>query len=221
MQLGRQVGPTTLRRFSSTLRSSCCVVLSLLLAPGLGECAAENAVAILRLRVIEGDAAVYPTGARIVHPVSIQVTDETGRPVEGASVSFLLPADGPSGMFNGNMRTDIVTTGPDGRASAGPIQWNRTPGAVSIRLTVSKSEVRAGALVAQYLTDSPTAAVRSQASARSRWFTTGLIIAGAGAGAFAVALVRSPGSAAAAASGTPPAATPVSIGTPSISVGRP
>ncbi|HET8548363.1 MAG TPA: hypothetical protein VFL57_10185 [Bryobacteraceae bacterium] len=182
--------------------------------------AADHSVAILRLRVVEGDAAVYPTGTRTVRPFTIQVTDETGRPVEGAAVSILLPNDGATGMFNGNMRSDIVTTGADGRATAGSIQWNRTPGAVSIRVTVSKSEVRAGTLISQYLTDSPAVAARSAAQGRSRWLTTGLIIGGAGAGALAVALVRSPASGVAGTS-TPAGGTSISIGTPSIIIGRP
>jgi hypothetical protein len=220
MQLGKLVARITLRPFSFRPFSAGGAALLIFLSAIPELCAADGTVAILRLRVVEGDAAVYATGSRTLRPLTVQVTDETGKPVEGASVSFLLPGDGPSGMFNGNMRTDIVSTGPDGRASAGPIQWNRLPGAISIRLTASKSTVRAGALISQYLTDSPAVAARAGASGRSRWFTTALIIGGAGAGALAVAMVKSPGSSASAA-GSPVPASPISIGTPSITVGRP
>jgi hypothetical protein len=122
-------------------------------------------------------------------------------------------------MFNGNMRSDIVTTGGDGRASAGPIQWNRVAGAVSVRVTASKVGVRAGLMVSQYLSDSPAVPARSSSMGRGRWWTTSLLVAGAGAGALAVALMRGP--AANPAAPSPAAAAPVSIGTPSITVGRP
>ena len=55
--------------------------------------------AIVQIKVIEGEGAVYAVGSRATRGIAIQVTDETGRPVEGASVSFRLPDDGPSGSF--------------------------------------------------------------------------------------------------------------------------
>ena len=219
MQLGKPEGRTTSRPFSYARRRRSRAVVSLFLCAAIAAGAADNPVTILRLRVVEGDAAVYATGARTVRPLTVQVTDETGRPVAGAAVSFILPGDGASGMFNGNMRSDLVTTGADGRASAGPVQWNRTPGAVTVRVTAAKSSVRAGSIVSQYLSDSPTAGSLAAGPGRGRWFSMGLIVAGAGAGALAVALMRSPG--AVSAGSTPAPAATISIGTPSITVGRP
>ena len=50
------------------------------LAPGS---AAETA--ILQLQILEGEGAVHIAGVRSLRPVSVQVTDETGKPVEGAA----------------------------------------------------------------------------------------------------------------------------------------
>jgi hypothetical protein len=221
MQLGKPAGRTISQPYSYARHNGARSFLSLFVSAALVLAAPDNSVSILRLRVVEGDAAVYATASRTVRPFTVQVTDETGRPVEAVAVSILLPADGATGMFNGNMRTDIVTTGTDGRATAGPIQWNRTPGGVSIRITAAKAGVRAGTILSQYLSDSPAVSARSGAQARSRWFSMGLIVAGAGAGALAAALMRSPGSPAAASTGTAGSVPAVTIGTPSISVGRP
>ena len=48
----------------------------------------------------EGDGAIYAKGSRATRGLTVLITDETGRPVEGATVSFSLPADGPSGEFS-------------------------------------------------------------------------------------------------------------------------
>ena len=61
------------------------------------------------MRILDGEGQVY--AARIAGsptPVTVQVTDETGKPVDGASVSFHLPDDGAGGAFTGGMQTDIA-----------------------------------------------------------------------------------------------------------------
>ena len=42
------------------------------------------------------------------------VTDETGRPVANAAVSFRLPEDGPGGMFSSGPRTEANDQGSGG-----------------------------------------------------------------------------------------------------------
>ena len=44
-------------------------------------------VAILQIKVVEGEGAVHPPGARSPRPLTIEITDETGRPVPGAAVT--------------------------------------------------------------------------------------------------------------------------------------
>ena len=71
-----------------------------------------------------------------------------------ASVSFRLPDQGASGTFNSGLRTEVVTTGPDGRASVWGMQWNKTPGTVQIHITAVKEQARTGIVSTQYLSDS-------------------------------------------------------------------
>src|ERR1035441_8898626 len=100
------------------------VLLTVILAQGL----VQDDPVILQIRVIEGEGVAYPLGSRATRGVTVQVTDETGKPIENASVSFRLPEEGPSGTFSNGSRLEIVTTKADGKASAWGMQWNRTEG---------------------------------------------------------------------------------------------
>ena len=53
-------------------------------------------VAILQIQVTGGEGSVHAPGARDARAIAVVVTDETGRPVDGAAVSFHLPDQGPS-----------------------------------------------------------------------------------------------------------------------------
>lgn len=113
----------------------------------------SNASVIIQLKVVEGEGTIYRTGAKAVRGLTVLVTDEAGKPVPNASVSFRLPDSGPSGLFSSGLRTEIVTTGADGRASIGGMQWNKTAGPMEIRITAIKDQARAGIITTQYLND--------------------------------------------------------------------
>ena len=91
-------------------------------------------VALLRIQVLEGEGAVWAPGARVSRPLVVTVSDETGKPVEGASVSFHLPEDGPGGAFGNGLRTDVAITDSSGHASLHAMQVNRTAGRFQIRV---------------------------------------------------------------------------------------
>ena len=110
-------------------------------------------VAVLQIKVIDGEAAVHPPGVRVAHPITVEVTDETGRPVAGAAVSFQLPPDGPSGLFSNGLRTDLVLTDAAGRAAIHSVQLNRTGGPFRIRITAVKEQARAGLISTQYIAE--------------------------------------------------------------------
>lgn len=177
--------------------------------------------AILQIRVLEGEGVAYPLGGRATRGVTVQVTDETGKPVEGSTVSFRLPEEGPSGTFANGSRAEIATTRADGKASAWGMQWNRTEGSFEIRITAVKGQARAGTVCAVYLsklnasmesgTDAPLKIARSH-----KWMWIALGVAGAAVGVVAVTAL-------AGKSTVPvgPVVTPTTIGTPTIVVGHP
>jgi hypothetical protein len=191
-------------------------------------------VAILQIQIVEGEGSVHAAGARRVRPLTVEVTDETGRPAAGAAVTFQLPEEGPGGTFSSGLRTDVVTADERGRASVRGLQLNRIPGRFQIRITASKEQARAGIVSFQYIADpkgggaapaSPTDQAKTKAApgGRKKWVLVALVL---GAAAGGIAAGASGGSKTAAggpvAVPVPPAvAPPTSIGPPTITVGKP
>jgi hypothetical protein len=180
-----------------------------------------SASVIVQLKVVEGEGSVYRTGTRATRGLTVLVTDETGKPVENAAVSFRLPDEGATGLFSSGLRTEVVMTAANGRATVWGMQWNKIPGPVEIRVTTVKDQARAGIVSTQYLSDAiaPKAGGEGTFStshkSRTKWV---LIAAAAGGAAAGLAFGRSKGTTAAAAS---PASTSISIGSPSIVIGHP
>jgi hypothetical protein len=184
--------------------------------------AAQDDPAILLIRIAEGEGTVYPIGSRATRGVTVQVTDETGKPVDSAAVSFRLPDDGPTGAFSSGMRTEIVTTGADGRANVWGMQWNRVTGPLEVRITAAKGQARAGTVCALYLADSAVPAEHGNAGPRNsvlrRWGSHRKIWIGVGIAAAAfvsVAAISSRGTSSSSAVNAP------QIGTPTIIIGKP
>lgn len=180
-----------------------------------------HAAVIIQLRVLEGEGAVYATGSRATRGLTVQVTDESGKPVEGAIVSFTLPITGPGGTFKSGLRSEVITTPADGKAAIWGMQWNRTSGPFEIRITASKDQARAGIVSTQYLNDlvlpksgGGEGAFYASHHSHAKWIVVAAVAAGALAG---VALARTSHSSAAA---TAPAVG-LQIGSPSIILGHP
>ena len=182
--------------------------------------------AILQLQVVEGEGAVQTAGARSSRPLTIQVTDETGRPIEGAAVSFRLPEEQVGGVFSNGLRTDVLVTTADGRVSLWNIQWGAAPGPVRIRVTASKDQARAGLIVNQYVsesvavTDASTVGgpgMRGGSSGKWKW---ALLAAGAIGGGLAAGMARSKQASTPAASAAAVTSNPVQVGPPTISIGK-
>jgi hypothetical protein len=174
--------------------------------------------AILQIRVLEGEGVAYPLGGRATRGVTVQVTDETGKPVEGSSVSFRLPEEGPSGTFSNGSRAEIATTNADGKASAWGMQWNRTEGSFEIRITAVKGQARAGTVCAVYLSKSTAVSESSsplKIARNHKWLWITLAVVGAAGAVVAVTAL--------AGKSTPPvgpAVTPTTIGAPTIVIGH-
>src|ERR1051325_7120453 len=82
-------------------------------------------IAVLHIKVVEGEGTVHPAGSRTARPLTVEITDDRGRPVPGTAVSFHLPEDGPGGISSNGLRTDMSITDAQGRASLRGIQINR------------------------------------------------------------------------------------------------
>ena len=177
---------------------------------------------LLRIQVLEGEGVVNGAGTRSQRPIAVQLTDETGRPLEGIAVSFRLPEEGPGGAFESGMKTEIVITSPDGRAAVHGIRWNRIAGPFQVRITAAKGESRAGTICSQYISDQPVGkssnALISQGARRKKWIAIAAIAAG---GALAAGIAGRTGSSSPQVIQPPtPPATPVQVGPPTISISK-
>ncbi|MEO8099425.1 MAG: hypothetical protein ABI811_17110 [Acidobacteriota bacterium] len=179
---------------------------------------AQSDPAILQLRVLQGEGTVYGVNSRATRGIVVQVTDETGKPVEGAVVSFRLPTQGPTGEFSAGGSTEIVNTSADGSAEVWGMLWGRETGAFEMRITAAKGATRGSVVCGLYLSAAlvtvNTAPAPARASGRKRtWIALGL------AAATGVAVVgitsRAPSTGTAAIVNAP------KIGTPTILIGRP
>lgn len=163
----------------------------------------------LQIRIVEGEGAVYVLGSRATRGVTVEVTDDTGKPLGGVAVNFQLPDDGAGGLFSNKSKTEIATTGSDGRASVWGMQWNRTAGSFDVRITATKGDARAGTVCSQSLTATSARRVHHG----HKWLWIALAVAG-GAGA-AVAIRGRVDSQTPQAS----AVSVTSIGSPTIAIG--
>ena len=169
---------------------------------------------------------MHAPGSHSTRPLTVEVTDETGKPVEGAAVSFHVPFEGPGGVFANGMRTEVAVTDSHGQASVHGLQLNRTSGRFLILIVASKEQARAGIASFQYIAEpgSGAAAATAGNSHRNRkWIVVALLAGGSAAAAILLA-GKSGGSAAPSAPSAPPAPVPtiiLTIGAPTITVGKP
>ena len=177
---------------------------------------------IVQLKVVEGEGTVYRTGTRATRGLTVLVTDEAGKPVANAAVSFRLPDEGAGGVFSSGLRTEVITTGVDGKATVWGMQWNKTAGPVEIRITAVKDQARAGLISTQYLSDAVAQKAGGEGvfstshKSRTKW----ILIAAAVAGGAAAGLLFARSHSTTMGNSTT-SSTGVSIGSPSINIGQP
>ena len=161
-------------------------------------------------------------GARSGRPLTVEITEETGKPVTGAAVTFHLPENGPGGLFVNGLRTEVVITDAHGRATLHGLVANRVPGRFQVRIVASKEQARCGTVSFQYVAELKSSASTTAAApaAGKRWF---IVLAAVAGGAVAgVAATRGGGSATTPPTlPAPPSQPSLTIGTPSITVGKP
>lgn len=131
-------------RITKTLRPACVWAMSLLMPLAA---TAQNGA--LHITVVSGADEVYAGGAHVAKPITIEVTDAAGQPVESARASFQLPEEGPGGVLSSGLLTDLAVTDSHGHATLRGFQLNRIPGQFNVRITAVKDQARAGIVVRQ------------------------------------------------------------------------
>jgi hypothetical protein len=131
---------------------------------------------------LEGDGAINNVKlGRAKEPV-IEVVDQTGAPIKGATVTFILPDTGPSGMFMDGSRILTTITDEKGRAAGRGLRPNNLVGQYQIRISASYGGQAAHATMEQ-TNAAPAAAANKGSSKKFLWIA--LVGAAAAGGAVA------------------------------------
>lgn len=164
----------------------------------------------IRIRVTEGNGAINSIRMKRGHNPAVKVTDAAGEPVAGASVSFLLPASGPGGIFGESGLSVTVQTDARGMAQALGLRPNGVAGEFPIRVTASWHSETASTTITQTNTEPVVD------SGRTKKIVILALIGGAAAAGVAIAAGGKSGSPASPSTGTTPATATIAAGTPSI-----
>lgn len=136
----------------------------------------------LNVVVVEGEGAINNIKRRTSRETIVQVEDENHKPIAGAAVAFLLPADGPGGAFTGGAKSASIVTDNAGRAAMPHLQVNSNPGSYSIGVYASRAGLAASATISQ-------SSIVGAATAVSTAGIIGIVAGVAAAGGVALAVV--------------------------------
>ena len=165
----------------------------------------------LTIRVVEGDGAINSIRLKRGHDPVVQVLDPTGEPLANATVTFLLPAMGPGGEFQGSVLSYTVQTDSRGIARGNGLVPNRTAGDFRIRVVASSGGLSASANVRQTNTEPVV-----EASHTRKYVILGVIAAGVAGAAIAATRGSSSSPSATTGSVTGSLGAAVVAGTPSL-----
>ncbi len=128
------------------------LLLSLILA-------LEAAQSELKIVVVEGQGAVNNIRQRTAREPVVEVQDSNGRPVAGASVTFILPQNGPSGVFPNGTNVLTMVTDETGRAAGLGLRPNNVAGEFRMRVAATHQGRSASASIAQTNVGTPAAGI--------------------------------------------------------------
>ena len=120
-----------------------------LLAVFLSVVVMRPAVIVPRIEVLEGDGAVNNIGVHRAKEPVVRVVDQDGHPIPNVAVTFLLPSQGPGGVFANGQNSITVMSDADGKAVGHGLRPNGAAGQFQIRVTTSLAGQVATATVTQ------------------------------------------------------------------------
>lgn len=129
-----------------------CIFLSIswLLSAQEGRDASKSSSpAPLHVEVVEGDGAINSIRLHRAFDPVVRVTDSGGEPAPEVTVTFLLPATGPSGTFPDGGLSSTIQTDDKGRAAARGLRPNSIEGQFQIRVTASSHGSEGAATLVQ------------------------------------------------------------------------
>jgi len=170
----------------------------------------------LKITVVEGEGAKNNIRSRTAVSPVVEVKDTTDKPVVGAEVVFQLPMLGPSGVFNGWLKTQTVRTDEQGRALVTGYTPNTESGRFNIKVTATAGTQTGTVVIAQSNVVNGSGGSVSNGVNRSRTWKILAVVGGAAIAGGVVAATRGDDTPAATA-----VTNPVTITAGGVSVGNP
>lgn len=173
----------------------------------------------LTVLVKRGQGMTARAGGVSSWPIEVLVTDDSGKPAGGATVTFSLPREGAGGRFSSGLLSESAMTGSDGIASVAGVAWNDAVGETLIQIKASRGgSLGAAVLVVSITPGAGEVRTISSRSGKAKW----LILAAAAGGALAgIAMSGNKSSVPSAGAVQTPALAAPSLGAPIISIGKP
>jgi hypothetical protein len=169
----------------------------------------------LKVNVLEGEGAKNNIRARSAAAPVVEVKDAADKPVPGAEVVFQLPMVGPSGTFNGWLKTQTVRTDEQGKATVNGYAPNSEAGRFNIKVTATMGSQTGSAVIAQSNIEggNGTTGVAAKSTAWRKW----VALFGAAGAIGGIAAAARGGNNGAATTPT----TPITISAGSVAVSTP
>lgn len=162
----------------------------------------------LKVTVVEGEGAKNNIRSRTATAPVVEVRDASDKPVVGAEVVFALPMVGPSGSFNGWLKTQTVRTDAQGRATVTGYAPNDEAGRLNIKVTATSGSETGSVIVAQSNIAGSSSSGGATAGKSRPWMKPLAIVAGAAIAGGIVAATRGDDKTAATAASIPVTITP-------------
>lgn len=136
----------------------------------------------LKIRVLEGDNVINSISLGRSIPPVIEVLDQNGFPVEGASIVFSAPERGPGGTFPGGAHSFTVNSNAQGQATC-PFRPNDEPGKFTLTVVATSGTRTGRAMITQTNSTSQYAGrVVPPRPLYKRWYFWAIIAGAAGTG---------------------------------------
>jgi hypothetical protein len=104
----------------------------------------------LTIVIVDGEGGINNVRQHSSRDPVVQVQDDNGKPVSGATVVFTLPSQGAGGSFATGGKIATINTDAGGRAVARGFRPNNTAGKFEIRVNASHENRTARATITQF-----------------------------------------------------------------------
>jgi hypothetical protein len=147
----------------------------------------------LKVVPLAGNGEMNDLGRKAMAPLAIQVLDPNDRPVEGASVVFRFPLQGPGATFAGQKNVQTVRTNGQGEAAAVGWMANDQVGTFQVHVTAAYGNQIGETTISMTNVTRIVEGKKNQKNRSwysSKWFKIAVVAGGAGLAAGIVLATR-------------------------------